>query len=368
MQFRFPILIGLMLLILPSTWAGAAVWGQIDNISLFFILLSTIFVFKSWLAININKKNQKIWQSGIWLILASLSICLCILTKQLNIFSLPFLMILFCVTAWKFWENFNFRGIFLLAFSLMILAISFRYIDTLLEIPAQYYHSSYWFVWKEGSQQGDQISGNGFNLWVFLARNMRSSSHISLFNFKIGSWQHGISPYQAGIFLYSTFLSFLIFGAFKGISQVLKRRIYVEEKDKAGNFLMALLCLFHGLSHLLFNIFLSGTHERYLYVGYPFILIAAIWFYINKIAVSWRLILFLFFTASAYGYFVFSIIKRIPILFPLQSQQFLASIHLFLLVLILDVWIQVCWVDRNNLIVKICEEKKLGSYRIEMKK
>ena len=45
MNFRFPILIAAAIAIIPSTWVGDAVWGQIDNISLFFCLLSSICFF-----------------------------------------------------------------------------------------------------------------------------------------------------------------------------------------------------------------------------------------------------------------------------------------------------------------------------------
>lgn len=92
MQFRFPIMIGLILLITPSTWIGGAIWGQIDNVALFFGLLSSICFFKSWL-VNDEQRLQKAWQNGLWLLLGVLCFCIYILTKQLAIF--PYL----------FWSN-----------------------------------------------------------------------------------------------------------------------------------------------------------------------------------------------------------------------------------------------------------------------
>jgi hypothetical protein len=105
--------------------------------------------------------------------------------------------------------------------------------------------------------------------------------------------------------------------------------------------LLALLSLFHGLSHLGFNVFLSGTHERYLYLGYPFLLLAAAWFYGRRSVFSWRPTAFCFLSAAAYGGFVYGINRSLPqLLFALRRHEFLASIHLFLLIVLSDLWLQ----------------------------
>lgn len=51
-QFRRPIATALGLVLLPSTWAGAAVWGQIDHISLCFLLATIALLLRYWLAID----------------------------------------------------------------------------------------------------------------------------------------------------------------------------------------------------------------------------------------------------------------------------------------------------------------------------
>jgi hypothetical protein len=344
MGFCFPILIGLDLLIMPSTWAGSAVWGQIDGISLSFCLLSIIGFFKSWLANDVEKKSGKVWQSGAWLIFGTLNLSLYILTKQLAVFSLPFFLLLVLITGWKFWQGFGYRGLFWLFLGLIIFVFCFLYIDSLWEVPEQFHHSSYWFVWQGGgSEHGDKISGNGFNIWMFLGQDMWSSSRVSWFSLRLASWKDDISYYQAGIFLYSIFMAFLLLTTCRGIWQVLKGKNWLRRSEQAEGYPLAILCFFHGLSHLGFNVLLTGTHERYLYLGYPFLLIAVTWFYLNKVAFSWHSILFCFFAASAYGCFVFSIIGPLPtLLFPLQRHEFLASIHLFLLVFLLSVCNRVC--------------------------
>jgi hypothetical protein len=94
MRFPFPIFIGMILLIIPSTWVGSAVWGQIDGISLFFCLLSVICFLKSWQFNDLDTGDKKAWKSGIYLFLGTGSFAIYILTKQLAIFSLPFFLLL----------------------------------------------------------------------------------------------------------------------------------------------------------------------------------------------------------------------------------------------------------------------------------
>lgn len=332
MQFRQPIAIAAIVLAMPSTWAGGAVWGQIDNISLFFGLLSCLAFFQVWS--DNNKAN--IWKKEIWVLFGVWNLSLYLLSKQLAIFSLPFFLILFGITGYYLVRD---RGMLALIFAIAFFLFSFYSLDTLLEVLPQFYHSSSWFIWQEGSQHGDNISGNGFNLWMFLGRDMWSSSHAPFLTLQMGNWRRDLSPYQIGIFLYSIFVAFLLFTGFQTIWRVFKHQVDRKQKDRIVAFLIAFLCLFHGLLHLGFNVFLTGTHERYLYLGYPFLLIPVAWFYLNYEACSWRLVVFCFLAAAAYGGFVFSIIGSLPDwLFPLRRHEFLASIHLFLLLLLLDLW------------------------------
>jgi hypothetical protein len=344
MRFQFPVFIAIIILITPSTWVGSSIWGQIDGISLFLCLISLVLFVKSWLAINVGTASQKAWKSGLYLLLGSLSISLYLLTKQSAIFSLPFFFLIFLVTAWKFWDNYHYKGIIWLALA-AIISISFlRYVDSSFVTPEHFHNSSYWFIWQGISgTHTDKISGNGLNIWMFLGRNMWSSSKVPFFTLNLGSWQYAMTPYKTGIILYLILIIFLLFSGCKSIGKILKSKIWDEQRDKAVSYLVALLCFFHGLSYLGFNVLLSGTHERYLYLGYPFLLIAVAWFYSNKIVFSWRLTTFCFFAAAAYGCFVFRVIGRLPqLLFPFQRHEFLAALHLFLLVLLLDAWVQVC--------------------------
>ena len=98
MRFRFPIFIGLILLIVPSTLVGGAIWGQIDGISLTFCLLATIGFFKSWFSNDVNSLDQSKWKNLFWLLFATLNLVILTLIKQLSLFSLPFFFILILIT------------------------------------------------------------------------------------------------------------------------------------------------------------------------------------------------------------------------------------------------------------------------------
>ena len=342
MRFRFPIFIGLILLIVPSTLVGGAIWGQIDGISLTFCLLATIGFFKYWLSNDAGSLDKSKWKSWFWLLFATLNLVIFILIKQLSLFSLPFFFILILITGYKLWQSFRYRGIIFAAIALIIFILSFHYLDGLLEVPEHFNNSSLWFVLTGGgSQHAEIISGNGFNIWMLLGRNMISSSRAP---FPL-LWQHkalNVVPYYAGMILYGILMTFLLLTGLRISWQVLKWS-GTKQRYNPEVFLLACLCFFFGLSQLGFNVLLTGTHERYLYLGYPFLLIAVTWFYVNQIAFKMRSLIFCFFAASAYGFFVFAWMNApLPgILFPMRRHEFLASIHLFLLVMLLEKWVQV---------------------------
>lgn len=337
MRFGFPIFIALLLLLVPSTWIGTAVWGQIDGCSLFFCLLFIICLIKSWLTHNLS---VNIYISTVWLSLGSLSLSLYILTKQLGIFSIFFIIFLFIVTSVKLWNIFSQKSVYLLLLFFTIFSFSFYLIDSSFEIKNSFYSSSYWFILTEANIHKSVISWNGFNLWMFLPEDMMSSDKITLF-YLMGN--HKITVYQAGITLYSLFISFIFITGFRKVQKLLKQTQNTEL------YLIALLCFFLGLSYLGFNVLLTGTHERYLHLGYPFILIAVIWFYSQEIGFSGVAVIGCFFCATSYGLFVYSIMNPLPrLLFPFQRHQFLASIHLFLLLFLLAKWIEICQGTRLN--------------------
>jgi hypothetical protein len=141
-------------------------------------------------------------------------------------------------------------------------------IDLNLNLPLSFI-SHLQYIWATGSRHGDTISSFGFNIWIFLAQNPFGSSH-NVINVGLNPiFSIPIVPYNLGIafFLLSTsafsvyFLKYLIDKFSKGI--------HILDGE------MILGFLFHlSLVNLSFNLFLTGTHERYLFYFYPFLFVA----------------------------------------------------------------------------------------------
>lgn len=343
LKFSLPVLVGLIILIVPSTLIGSSIWGQIDGISLFICLLSIISFFKSWPTIKAGSQSQTAWKSLAWLLFGTLNLSIYLLLKQSAIFSIPFFFFLFLVTSWKFWKSFQYKSLGFLFLSLLLFACLFSYLDTLVRVPAQFGNSSYWFVWQWGKEQADRIATNGFNFWLLTGRGEWENSHTPLLTFDVGR-KIQVDPYHTGILVYALLIVFWFISGFKSVWQIFKRTMRSGHQDDVDTYLMAFLCFFLGICHLGFNVLLTGTHERYLYTGYPFLLISIVWFCINRIVVSWWLTLLCFFAASAYGCFVFSFIHQLySTISILHKAKVLSLIHFCLLLLLSIVWIKLCY-------------------------
>lgn len=337
-----PVAVALGLAVTPSTWVGGAHWGQIDNVGLFFCLLATMGFIRSWQALEDHRQRAAGRRAAAWQWLAWLSLALYLLSKQLAIFSVPFFLLLALLTLRFSIDRLRWLGLGASLAGMAFFLLAFRYFDTLFRVPEGFHDSSYWFVWTSGgSDHANQISRNGFNIWMFLGRDMESSSHANFLNFQIWKWRDHLSPYKAGLILYFLYVAGLLAVT---MMRVLRGGPALMSKSGGapghGN-LIAVLLLFHALCHLGFNVLLSGTHERYLYLGYPYLLMAAWWFFTGRRGFGGRLTAFCFLAAAAYGGFVFSVNGSLsPLLFPLRRPEFLASLHLFLLVALTDRYLQ----------------------------
>ena len=355
LKFKRPVIIGFSITLVLFLWAAGSLWGQIDNVGLLFCLLATIAFFQSWSEKNTLLKNI------LWFLLGMFSLVLFILTKQLFIFSLPFFALVILTTGYKFQQRYQTKGLIWLGATLLLSLGFFLYLDSLFAVPLRLIQSSFLFVLKSGSGHGDKISGNGFNIWIFLGLEPRASSRVPFMDLQLGSWKKGISPYQAGLLLYAGFMGFLLCTGLIKIWQILRTKTEAISPKHNPTYLMVLLCLFHGLSYLGFNILLSGTHQRYLYIGYPFILISIIWLYYQDFLISRRALLASLFAAFAYACFLYSQVSNayvvqaqqyldfqqppnVPLLpkffFIFERHQFLGAVHLFLLVFLVDIWQQ----------------------------
>lgn len=149
------------------------------------------------------------------------------------------------------------------------------------------------------------------------------------------------TPHALGIGLYGVWMLFLL-AALVRIGRTFLKKDNTVAFSHAQPAWIAILFLYHGLTYLGFNLLLTGTHERYMYIGYPFLLLAALWFLSQRVVFTQRLTVFCLFSAFVYGCFVFSIIGPLPgVFFAFRRHEFLASLHLFLLVLLADAWLQI---------------------------
>jgi len=290
--------------LLPSSWLGSSVWGQIDGAGQFLILL--FFLLLIWF----KQKKRVINQFFLFAVLAGFLLSLMLLTKQLIYFSIFALGIIFLANTLIFSHKpiviFLSGVIAFVAFSLPILIV-----DLSLNLKAPYF-SHLQYILATGSSHGDIISYTGFNIWVFFSDNPLSSSHSPLPFIPV-------TVHSAGIFLFLIVNTFLAF--------VFARHIY-----KHSDQFVVVSFLYFALVNLIFNLTLTGTHERYLYHFYPFIIIACL-AYLNKSDFFGRSTLAALLTGSLiYGAFLFGYLNGWVRPSSLAALQWMSALHILLFV------------------------------------
>ncbi len=304
--------------LLTSSWAGGAVWGQIDGISQFFILAVLLWIIRDQLAGGIPPV--------VFLAVSSLLTAMLLLTKQLSIFSFISIELLLAVcmfTGRKFRTGFSYLGI------LLGLQLFFVFVwDLFLRLPEPY-RSHLQLVWGPRSNPGGQLSANGINLWVLLDRDMWSSSSDPLFPNSGSAFLNLPTPYAIGILLFLVFaagitVSLLIFLRRRGLSNGAG-----TDREALLNFLLHL-----ALINLGFNLLLTGTHERYLFHCYPFLLIACLGLREFDKRFSGWLIALVLVGANLYGWFVLGVLQG-GLAWNYQAHKYLAVYHLGLLAVLI---------------------------------
>lgn len=277
-------LVGLSL----SSWIGGAQWGQIDNIGqlfLFLILILCYFFFKA------EKQDAKSFNLNILVIGILMSFTF--LTKQLLLFSLVpvgvFLLIHILILIHPSVRiTYLFSFLFSFFFPVFLL-------DLWLNVPEMYFFSHLERIFDTGSEHINSIAGNGFNIWLAFFFDQNSSSSRPLFL--------QLTPKLMGLFLFALGNVWMIFQAHQS---------FISNKQNHKLLFVNLLgCL--AFYNLLFNVVLTGTHERYLYHFYPYLIVFLLFLYFNyKDSVKFiKLDIFIaFFGASLYGLFVFCILMK----------------------------------------------------------
>jgi len=301
--------------ILISSWVGGALWGQIDGVSQFLILALIAWIVKGNVQGWTSRAGFRVFLVGSGSFLASL-----VLLKQLTIFSVLPLGLLLVVNIFFFsreWRQ------FFLNFSLFAAAflVPLFVWDFFLKLPAPYF-SHLIYIWSQGSNHGDLISRDGFNLWIFLGRDMMSSSHISLFK-DIPL----LTPYNLGNFLFISFMLLITF------SWLLSLRSHFQRGENYLNREILLNGIFYlALVNLGANIFLTGTHERYLYHFYPYIILAWLGLESYSRLFTSKALSFFVLGGCLYGLLILKVLPNLDFRLGYWPNWLLGSFHLCLIV------------------------------------
>ena len=295
--------------LLPSSYIGTSVWGQIDGIGYTFLLLSLL----ASIFLAAEKRESPRW----WVVLSlgGIFVALLFLVKQLTIFSVIPLFLLYFLLLLTLSDTFP---IFLRAFGVFFLSfLAFTFVwDFFLYLP-QGYWSHLQYIWATGSEHGKVLSLNGLNIWIFLGGDLTRSSLMPLW----GNNRY-FSPFYFGVGLFLLYHLVVLFYAGKPFM-----RAYRQKNVNLRSLLVRMI-FYLALANLSFNIFLTGMHERYLYYFYPLILLT---FFASKndcACFSEKLFSALAIGAGLYAVFVFSVLVGIH---GLNFRRVLVLYHLALL-------------------------------------
>jgi len=336
MGAKRPHLLAFVVMALPSAWAGGSMWGQIDGVTQVFLLASLVVLGAGFRAIH----DGRLTSSALCLAVGITCCMLALLTKQLAIFSMPWLLLAAGVGYVQLARRWRWRGIGVGASALAAALAACVFLDRTFPVARQFGGSSLLYVWFGGGSDHDRvISASGFNLWMLLGRAMDSSSMIPFHIIRIGGVAIPLTPNQCGKVLFvmaSMGLLFLYAGAQGGRAWLREPARPFAQGERAR--FLALLGFAAGLENLIANVTLVGTHERYLYHGYPMLLLACLYLWQEpRRLVDGRVLALLLASAGCYGGFVYSVIGDLPwFLFPLRRHELMATLHIVLLVFLLD--------------------------------
>ena len=281
----------LLFSILPSTRVGASLWAQIDTISQFFLSLG----FLCGLAGLKSAERAKGGRTIVCLTLLGLCIALAALTKQLVIFSLPALGLLWLLLAQRATRLGSLKSV---TISGLVALCAMVFLDQLSSTPPGYHGSSLYHVLSTGSAHGSVNSAAGVNLYPLLNIPSPGPSKFAYSIFSIGNVPIKIIP------LYFGFVSFSLACAMSAwwLAKIVRAR-----RDLSSTQLTTGILVVAALCNLFMNTVIAGTHERYLY-HYGFFVFPVLCVLTQKRVIS-RFVPFVCLThLTIYGIFVFSLI------------------------------------------------------------
>jgi hypothetical protein len=300
--------------LLPSAWAGGAVWGQIDGISQCLQLLVVLWIV--WC-----NRNARL-PFPVYLAGCSLGLAALLLTKQDNVFSVAAIEFFLLLQIFSGRERLRTAGYFLLQAALLLI-FTFGW-DLALNLEGGPL-SNLQIAWGPRSNAGGFLAQNGINLWVLLDRPMFSPSDFPLFPglpLGIARW---ITPFTVGIALFLGVAAGLALSTARRVSRISAPDGPYRNRETMLNFI-----LFLAIINLAFNVFLTGNRMRYLYHFYPFIIMACLGLREFDRRFSSFLTAVLLIGAGAYGIFVLGILSG-DFVFRVDLHRILAVFLGFLL-------------------------------------
>jgi hypothetical protein len=241
-----------------------------------------------------------------------------LLIKQLTIFS-SFSIGLLLVTDLLFhsrsWKTFLLNAINGLSVFIIVLIGS----DFFLRLKPPYlFH--YIYIWQEGIFQKGIISGNGFNVWILLGGDMWGPANVPIFsNIPL------TSPGFLGQVLFLIFVGFITLS----LALFLKKK-YSPEQTNLNREILLCFILHLAMINLCFNLFLTGTRNRYLFHFYPYIIIAWVGLSLYNRLFSEKIFTILILGASLYGIFMWQFISTIALFPGLTTYIIMLAFHLIL--------------------------------------
>lgn len=278
--------------VLPSTRVGGNLWAQIDGVSQLFLLAGFLFGLRGLKAARSSRCGASLrYFAGI-----SLSIVGALLTKQLVIFSIPALVVmwtwLFVTLTKKGW----WRSAGAISFGCFIAAVA---LDQSFPTPPGYLGSGLIYVLDTGSDHAQRVLHNGVSIYSLLPLTDTDPARSSYPLFSMFGIKVYVLPFYFGI---AAFLTMSMMASGLGSLIVWKHRLYQPEQVT-----VAALALAAALN-LFMNTVITGTHERYFYhygfFAYPVLLVLS-----RDLRWARGLLAVAVLQLTVYGFFVYTILR-----------------------------------------------------------
>ena len=276
--------------VLPSTRVGGNLWGQIDDVTQLFLSAALLFGLRCLRAADRATATKALR----YFLALSFAMACSVLTKQLAVFSLPALGIMWIVCVSRLYRLIPPAA---LSITIVAVAVVFIVVDQLFPTPPGYYGSGLLYVFMRGSDHASTVQAMGTSLFALLPIPGHEPSTWAYPIFTLGGVTAKVIPLYFGLFaFFTTVFVMTFFGAL-----VVKRLRPLNPEEV----LLMTLAVAAG-ANLFMNTFLAGTHERYLY-HYGFFVYPLLLSLVRTSSFSKALFALCLMHLCIYGCFVFKV-------------------------------------------------------------